>query len=112
MRSKKFLFSDTFIGLVGLFLVWECLYFLINHPVIPEPVETGILFIHLFPELLPHILSSLYRIVLAVLISFLIGVPVGIWIGATKWANRLLSPLLYLIYPIPKVAFLPVFMIL
>lgn len=103
---------DTLIGLIGLFLVWECLYYVVAHPVIPNPIKTMHLFIQLFPVLLPHIFSSLFRILSAILISVLIGVPLGIWIGASKWANRLLSPLLYLIYPIPKVAFLPVFMLL
>ena len=103
---------DTLIGLIGLFLVWECLYYIVAHPVIPNPIKTMYLFIQLFPVLLPHIFSSLFRILSAILISVLIGVPLGIWIGASKWANQLLSPLLYLIYPIPKVAFLPVFMLL
>ena len=103
---------DTLIGLIGLFLVWECLYYVVAHPVIPNPIKTMHLFVQLFPVLLPHIFSSLFRILSAILISVLIGVPLGIWIGASKWANQLLSPLLYLIYPIPKVAFLPVFMLL
>ena len=112
MNQKTKMPFDTLIGLVGLFLIWEGLYFFINHPVIPEPIETIRLFVHLFPSLIPHIFSSLYRILMAILISFLIGIPLGIWIGASKWADRLLSPLVYLIYPIPKVAFLPVFMLL
>lgn len=103
---------DTVIGLIGLFLIWECLYYFVDHPVIPDPIETIRLFLQLFPELLPHIFSSLYRILIAIFISFLISVPLGIWIGSSKWADRLLSPLLYFIYPIPKVAFLPVFMLL
>ncbi|SIN94649.1 NitT/TauT family transport system permease protein [Carnobacterium alterfunditum] len=109
-RNKKFPL-DTFIGLIGLFLVWESLYFVVSHPVIPEPIKTIRLFIEVFPILLPHIFSSLFRILSAILISFVISVPLGIWIGSSKWADRLLSPLLYFIYPIPKVAFLPVFML-
>lgn len=111
MAKKKKVPLDTFIGLIGLFLVWESLYFVVSHPVIPEPINTIRLFIEVFPILLPHIFSSLFRILSAILISFAISVPLGIWIGASKWADRLLSPLLYFIYPIPKVAFLPVFMI-
>lgn len=112
MKRKLKIPFDTLIGLIGLFLIWQFLYYFIDHPVIPEPIKTIRLFIQLFPILLPHIFSSLLRILAAILISFLIGVPLGIWIGASKWADRLLSPLLYLIYPIPKVAFLPVFMLL
>ncbi|MER2174300.1 MAG: ABC transporter permease [Carnobacterium sp.] len=112
MNKRMKMPLDTLIGLIGLFLVWECLYYVVAHPVIPNPIKTMHLFVQLFPVLLPHIFSSLFRILSAILISVLIGVPLGIWIGASKWANQLLSPLLYLIYPIPKVAFLPVFMLL
>lgn len=112
MKNKIKVPFDTFTGLIGLFLIWECLYYFVDHPVIPEPIETIRLFIQLFPVLLPHIISSLYRILMAIFISFLIGVPLGIWIGVSRRADRLLSPLLYFVYPIPKVAFLPVFMLL
>ena len=45
-------------------------------------------------------------------ISLLIGIPLGILLGVSKKVNRLLSPFLYYMYPIPKIAFLPVFMLL
>ena len=42
--------------------------------------------------------------------ALLIGIPLGIFLGRTKIA-AIVDPLLYFLYPIPKVAFLPVFMI-
>jgi NitT/TauT family transport system permease protein len=42
----------------------------------------------------------------------LIGVPLGILIGMSKVFDKILSPLIYLLYPVPKIAFLPVFMVL
>lgn len=62
--------------------------------------------------LLLHAGASLLRIIIALFISLLIGVPLGIILGKNKRINTLLSPFLYYIYPIPKVAFLPIFMIL
>ncbi|EUJ31279.1 aliphatic sulfonate ABC transporter [Listeria floridensis FSL S10-1187] len=108
--KKQILSAAT--GLVGLFLIWEASHLILQSPVVPAPHQTLLEFFISLPELLPHTLSSLYRILVAILVSLLIGIPLGIWIGESKWANRLLSPLLYFLYPIPKVAFLPVFLIL
>jgi NitT/TauT family transport system permease protein len=63
-------------------------------------------------DLLLHIGVSLYRILAAVLLSVIVGLPLGIYIGWNKRADRYLSPVVYLLYPIPKVAFLPVFLVL
>ncbi len=63
-------------------------------------------------DLLLHVGVSLYRIILSVAISLLIGVPFGLWISLNKIADAVLSPAVYILYPIPKIAFLPVFMIL
>jgi NitT/TauT family transport system permease protein len=57
-------------------------------------------------------MASFLRVLAAISISLIIGVPVGVLIGVNRTCNRILSPLLYFIYPIPKVAFLPVFMLL
>lgn len=112
MNFKKRTFLDSIVGLASLFMIWELLYLMIDRPVIPEPFETVYLFFVTFPSLLPHIFASFYRILMAILISLCISVPAGIVIGSSQRLNRLLSPVLYLIYPIPKVAFLPVFMLL
>ena len=59
-----------------------------------------------------HCLASLLRVLTAVSISLSIGVISGILLGLNRTCKRLFSPLLYFLYPIPKVAFLPVFMLL
>lgn len=59
-----------------------------------------------------HIVISLLRITVAVAISLGIGIPFGLWLGLSKRVDALISPVIYILYPIPKVAFLPLFMIL
>ena len=59
-----------------------------------------------------HIAVSLYRITLAVVIALITGVPLGLWMGLNRKADEFLSPVAYILYPIPKIAFLPVLMIL
>ena len=65
-----------------------------------------------FKDISVHLIYSSFRILSAIIIALIIGLPLGILIGMTKKGDILISPLIYLAYPIPKIAFLPVFMIL
>ena len=80
---------------------------------IPSPKSTVEELIKLLKNnFLYDILFSAYRIFLSIFFSLLIGVPLGILIGMSKVFDKILSPLIYLLYPVPKIAFLPVFMVL
>jgi NitT/TauT family transport system permease protein len=59
-----------------------------------------------------HVIASLVRVVEGIFISVLIGVPAGLLLANSKKINKLFSPLLYFIYPVPKLALLPVVMLL
>jgi NitT/TauT family transport system permease protein len=85
----------------------------IKSNIIPGPLETVITFVKLLNgDLLIHVAASLFRVTLAVIISMGIGIPLGLWSGLKKQADAIISPIAYILYPIPKIAFLPVFMIL
>jgi ABC-type nitrate/sulfonate/bicarbonate transport system permease component len=99
-------------GFFSFLLLWELLYVLLDTHTIPSPVDTILYMLTVWDKLLWHSLASLLRVLSAIGISVLFGVPAGILLGMNKTCKRLLSPLLYFIYPIPKVAFLPVFMLL
>lgn len=103
----------TVYGLLMLLLIWTVLHFAVQSAVIPSPFETIVFFVANFISVLtPHLAASLLRIIVAILLSLIIGLPLGILMGMTKLGDLILSPLIYLAYPIPKIAFLPVFMIL
>ena len=59
-----------------------------------------------------HVLASLYRIIIGVSLGLSVAIPVGFIIGRKKIVDNLVSPMLYLLFPLPKIAFLPVFMVL
>jgi NitT/TauT family transport system permease protein len=100
-------------GILIILLFWYLTHLAINSSVIPSPYNTVIIFFRLLRgELLLHLLVSLYRILIAIIISLAIGIPLGIIMGLNRKVDSLLSPITYLIYPIPKIAFLPVFLIL
>lgn len=109
---KKIVNSQIVIGFFSFVLFWEILHRVIPTHTIPSPLETFIYLGTVAGELGLHSLGSLLRVVAAISISLLIGIPLGILLGVNKTANRMLSPFLYYMYPIPKVAFLPVFMLL
>jgi len=57
-------------------------------------------------------LYSLWRIAAGLFLAVLIGLPLGVIMGYfPKW-DRFLSPLRYLTYPIPKIALMPILMLL
>lgn len=99
-------------GFISFLILWELLYLLLNTHTIPSPLETIQYMVAVPNKLFYHCRASFLRVLAAISISLIIGVPVGVLIGVNRTCNRILSPLLYFIYPIPKVAFLPVFMLL
>ncbi|PKM85727.1 MAG: ABC transporter permease [Firmicutes bacterium HGW-Firmicutes-11] len=93
--------------------LWYLLHLAVRSPIVPGPWETTVTFFKLMTgNLLLHIGVSLYRILVAVMLSVIVGLPLGIYIGWSKRADKYLSPVVYLLYPIPKIAFLPVFLVL
>ncbi len=58
-----------------------------------------------------HFGVSAFRVSSAMALAWLAGFPLGILMGYSKTADRLLSPILFLTYPIPKIVLLPVFLI-
>jgi ABC-type nitrate/sulfonate/bicarbonate transport system permease component len=100
---------DAFFAAIGLLLVWQMLAMFVNLPILPAPVKVFTVFIEeLGNGLLKHFVFSLWRVFAGMMLSVLLAVPVGLAIGASKTLDRLSSPLIYLLYPIPKVVFVPV----
>lgn len=92
---------------------WYALHIGLKSSVIPSPFDTIKNFIIIFPKVLaPHLIVSLWRITVAVVISLILGIIIGVWIGMSKKVDAYISPIIYILYPLPKIAFLPVLMIL
>ncbi len=112
MKVIKRLYRSQMIGFLSFLLLWEFLHLGLKTHTVPSPADTISYMISIPEILLRHCFSSILRVGAAIGISVLLGVPFGILLGVNKTLKRLFSPLLYFIYPIPKVAFLPVFMLL
>ena len=58
-----------------------------------------------------HSLASLGRVTAALALSLALAVPAGVAAGTLRRVDRFLSPLAYILYPVPKIALLPLFII-
>lgn len=114
MKTLKNIFrSKTLLGTGIVLISWFVLHLAVRSKIIPGPYETIVEFLKLMAgPLLLHISVSLFRIAAAMAISMGIGIPLGLWMGLSKRADSVISPVTYILYPIPKVAFLPLFMVI
>lgn len=110
-RAQSNFFRSLFLGILSYLAVWILLYVLSNNHAIPSPIITGIKMWDIKELLGLHIIASSLRIFIALLLAVLVGLPIGILLSMFPKSDRLLSPLLYFLYPLPKVAFLPIFML-
>lgn len=93
-------------------LIWQAAAMLIDKKILPAPVDVFLSFINNPWQIVKHSGYSLYRLAVGVILAITVGLPSGLLIGYFKKANRLFSPLLYVIAPIPKIALLPLIMLL
>jgi len=104
MKRRDVLFAS-----LGLLVLWQAAAVLVNQPILPAPIVVLEVFAReLWGDLPMHFLASLWRVIAGMLLSLLTAVPAGLAVGGSKTLNRIFSPLIYLLYPIPKVVFVPV----
>lgn len=100
---------DVLLASLGLLVIWQLLAMLVNRPILPSPILVlEVFFRELGGDLPVHFLSSLWRVTAGMVVSILAAVPAGLAIGGSKRLDRIFSPVIYLLYPIPKVVFVPV----
>jgi NitT/TauT family transport system permease protein len=94
-------------------LLWALAARLFSTAVLPGPGPVLRRFLELLrPELLSHAGASLLRTALALALATLAALPLGVLLGRVRWAGELLTPTVYLLYPVPKIALLPLVFLL
>ena len=105
--------NKTLYGSIIVLILWYILHFTVDSSAIPSPYTTFRNFISIFLKILvPHLFVSFMRVTVAMVISLILGAAIGLWIGMNKKADELVTPVVYILYPLPKIAFLPILMIL
>jgi len=104
---------DLALASLALLLAWEAASLLIAQPILPSPLLVAkALARELGADLPAHFAASLLRVLAGISLSVLLATPLGLLLGQSRRLDRLLSPLVYLLYPIPKVVFVPVVLLL
>jgi len=108
--------SRRLLGYLGaaafLLLTWELVALAVSSPALPPPTIALPAFVDQIPELWRQMLVSGYRVLAAMFIGTVLAVPLGLVIGRSPRLDALVAPVIYVTYPIPKIVFLPVFMVL
>lgn len=92
----------------ALLVAWQALALLVASPILPGPWTVVLTMIDKGPGRLgQHFLASAWRVMLSTGIAIALGAPLGLALGQSAGLNRLVSPLIYILYPIPKIVFLP-----
>jgi NitT/TauT family transport system permease protein len=94
-------------------VIWYLLAIIVDMRVLPTPLDVYLNLNNLYDTSLHiHILVSLYRVALGVGISLILGGFIGLLMAYSETWNKMMNPLVYFTYPIPKTALLPVAMLI
>lgn len=103
---------DLLIATLALLLIWQAAAMLVDQPILPGPLSVAAAFWEeLGGELPGHFLASLWRVAASTFLSILLAAPAGLLLGQYPKVNAFFSPVIYLLYPIPKVVFLPIILL-
>jgi len=117
----------TLIAAALLLGAWQLLAVVVHSLALPGPWPAFVALRRSLSEGMPfHVWVSTWRVVAALVMSVVVAVPLGLYLGRqeqadlvprrrswlSRWTPRLAPPLIYLTYPVPKVVFLPIVMVL
>jgi NitT/TauT family transport system permease protein len=93
-------------------LVWQGTSTLLDTPALPGPSAALVVLFTRFGDIAPHLGVSAVRVVASILLGLAIGAPLGLLLGRSPGLDAVLGPLVFLNYPVPKVVFMPVLLVL
>jgi ABC-type nitrate/sulfonate/bicarbonate transport system permease component len=100
---------DLLAAVAALLVLWQLAAWLVNRPILPPPILVlRVLVEELQSDLPGHFLASLWRVIASTALAILLAAPAGLVLGQSSRLNAIFSPMIYLLYPIPKVVFVPV----
>jgi NitT/TauT family transport system permease protein len=111
--DKKTPLYASVLGILAILIIWETISRLELAPPLYLPAPSVILEngwnMITAGEIHTNVLASLFRIVLGYVIGASLGIIFGLLLGFSRWLDAILSPVVYSIFQIPKIALLPLF---
>lgn len=99
-------------AIVFLLAVWHLTALALDMEALPTPVEAFATFFSALPDDLGmHFGVSTYRVVVSIVLSFIVAAPLGLFLGMEPKWDRFVAPLIYIVYPIPKIVLLPIIIV-
>ncbi len=101
---------DLLLATLVLLVIWEVSALLLNKPILPTPLAALQALVQelLYGDLLAHFLTSLWRVLASTVLAIVLAAPAGLALGQSRRMNSLFAPVIYLLYPIPKVVLVPI----
>lgn len=113
METKERLLS--IVSPVALLVLWQLLSWAgaLDPRFVPSPIGIGAAAYGLIldGELFHNIWVSLLRILAGFLIGAIPGILIGLAMGISRWARAAIDPIVAALFPIPKIALLPLIML-
>jgi NitT/TauT family transport system permease protein len=112
MRNEKV--QDALILLAGIFVVWQCLYWVIGNSALTPPSTTVSKLIDLLSAdwFWADILESLHAMGVAAVLVVIFGIPFGILLGLHRLSGNVAQPVLAALYALPKVSLYPIVLLI
>lgn len=105
--------GSLLLGIALFTLIWYASSVWADIKALPSPFTVYASYQQAFDnDIIEHTLASLKRISIGLGIALLLALIFGVLMGYNRNINKALSPLVYFSYPLPKLAILPVVMIL
>ncbi len=100
-KHVKYIFAS---GLFIYAVAW-LFHVIFQTTLFPNPNTIIMISMRDFNKFVPHLLVSGYRILISMSVALIVGVLIGLLMGVVPSVKKILNPLVYTMYPIPKIAF-------
>ena len=100
------------LAIVFILAGWQVTAMFVDNAALPGPAEAFPMVVQYASDLWPAFLVSLYRVVVAMFIGTVLAIPLGLACGRSPRVDAVFAPVLYFLYPLPKVVLLPVLIVL
>ena len=91
---------------------WWLTALAVNSPALPTPDAAVAVLLANVDQLVPYFLTSAWRVIVSLVIGTVLAVPIAHVCARSRTLDALFAPVLYLLYPIPKVVLLPILLVL
>jgi NitT/TauT family transport system permease protein len=99
---------DLIITTAIILVAWQLLAMLVQRDILPSPIQVAVAIVTDFGALSQHFAASALRVIISIVIAVVLAVPAGLAMGQMPRLNQVFSPIAYIVYPIPKIVFLPI----